>query len=187
MAFTVRVNDARVLIRLERLEGKLRIRSLHKIAGEVMRASIKDTFEQEGFPAGSWRLLHASTLAEQFTRGGANKKTRKKRGGDTIGFIRFARGKKILTDKGRLQNSITYRSSGKRLVIGTNLIYARIHQLGGVIVPKGGKKVLRIPIGGGKGIFRTRVTIPARPYLLIKPDDPRRIGEAIGDAVTRER
>ena len=58
MAFIVSVNDSAVRIRLERMERRLSVRSIHLIAGEVMRASIKDTFEQEGFPPGSWRRVH---------------------------------------------------------------------------------------------------------------------------------
>ena len=178
MAIAVKVNDRKVLLDLSAMARRMRPRSMLPIAGEVMRGSIKETFEQEGYPAGSWRRVHGGTLAEQFTRGGRNKrKTAKKRGGDTAGFRRFTRGKKILTDSGRLQRSITYRTRGRRLVIGTSLIYAAIHQTGGVIRAKG--KALRIPIGGGRAIFRKSVTIPARPFLVIKPQDPADIAGAL--------
>ncbi len=181
MALTVRINDKPVLRLMDGIEKVLRPRSLNAITGEVMRGSIAETFEDEGFPARAWRLLQASTLAAQFTRSGA-RKTRTKRGRQTVGFTRFSRGKKILTDKGRLQRSITYRSRGKKLVIGTNLIYAGTHQFGAVITPKRAGGVLAIPIGGGATIFHKRVVIPARPFLLIKPDDPRDIADAIESA-----
>ena len=49
--------------------------------------------------------------------------------------------------------------------VGSDRIYARIHQLGGVIRPKG-KKALKFTVGG-KTLFRKKVTIPARPYWPI--------------------
>ncbi len=181
MALTVKVNDGGLRIALGKAATKAETRSVHRVTGEVMRSSITDTFDQEGFPRGAWRRLNASTLAQQFTRGG-KRKVAKKRGGQTVGFTRFVRGKKILTDKRRLANSITYKSSGKSLVIGTSLIYARVHQEGAVIKPKTAK-ALRIPIGGGKVIFRKRVVIPARPFLLIKPHDPADVGSAVAASI----
>lgn len=50
--------------------------------------------------------------------------------------------------------------SGK---IGTNVVYARIHELGGTIVPKNGP-FLKFNIGG-RWIFASKVTMPKRPYL----------------------
>ena len=47
--------------------------------------------------------------------------------------------------------------------IGSNVIYARIHELGGTIRPRTGK-YLRFQIQG-KWKTVTEVTIPARPYL----------------------
>lgn len=47
--------------------------------------------------------------------------------------------------------------------IGSNVVYARIHELGGVIRPRAGK-YLRFKIEG-KWKTVKEVTIPARPYL----------------------
>lgn len=66
-------------------------------------------------------------------------------------------GRLILIRSGRLKNSITQAISGNALTIGTNLIYARIHQFGGK---------------AGRG---HRATIPARPYLVFRPEDPEMI------------
>ena len=49
------------------------------------------------------------------------------------------------------------------LHIGTNLVYAAIHEFGGVITPKKAK-ALSFEIGG-ELIFAKSVHIPARPYL----------------------
>ena len=183
MAITATVNDREVRIALGEAASRTKPASVLRIAGEVMRRSVKDTFEDEGFPRGSWRKVRGSTVASQFTRGGRRQTTTPKQGRESAAFQRFSAGKKILTDSGRLQNSISYRASGRSLVIGTNLIYARIHQEGGVIKAKRAR-ALMIPLGNGRVIFRKRVVIPARPYLLIKPQDPTDIGEAITDSIT---
>lgn len=47
--------------------------------------------------------------------------------------------------------------------IGTNVVYARIHELGGTILPKVGP-YLKFNIGG-RWIFATKVKMPARPFM----------------------
>ncbi len=74
-------------------------------------------------------------------------------------------------DQGRLHNSINIaelaRVDGSG-VVGTwgskGVNYARIHELGGVIVPVRAK-ALAIPQPDGSVRFVKSVTIPARPYL----------------------
>ena len=51
-----------------------------------------------------------------------------------------------LRDTGRLLSSITYQAFPHQVIVGTNLIYAPIQQLGGTIKPKKAKK-LWIPAG----------------------------------------
>jgi phage gpG-like protein len=49
------------------------------------------------------------------------------------------------------------------VTVGTDRVYAAIHQLGGVIRPKnGGLLVFNV---GGRTIFAKKVTIPARPFF----------------------
>jgi len=72
------------------------------------------------------------------------------------------KGGQTLIDSARLRNSITSEASAKQVEVGTNVIYAAIHQLGGVIRPKT-KKALAFG-----GIVRKSVTMPARPFL---PDE----------------
>jgi len=68
----------------------------------------------------------------------------------------------ILWDSGMLKDTLAFDLEGADAVaIGSMMIYARIHQEGGTIKPKEGKKALNVP---GRG-FRRSVTIPARPYL----------------------
>lgn len=49
------------------------------------------------------------------------------------------------------------------VTVGTDRIYAAIHQRGGVIVPKNAK-LLSFTIGGQR-VFAKKVTIPARPFF----------------------
>ncbi len=62
-------------------------------------------------------------------------------------------GGQTLVDSGRLRNSITYEATPQMVCIGSNVIYARIHQLGGK---------------AGRG---HKVTIPERSYLGINDED----------------
>ncbi len=87
----------------------------------------------------------------------------------TIQRGRGGAGRKILIQSGRLKNSITYQVSGNQLTIGTNLVYARIQQ-------EGGEAGRRPPFKKQKG---RRTRIPARPYLVFRPEDPQKIQEAI--------
>lgn len=63
------------------------------------------------------------------------------------------RGGQILVDTGQLKGSIVYEASSDMVIVGTNKIYAAIHQFGG-------------PAGKNHS-----VTIEARPYLGINDDD----------------
>ena len=69
--------------------------------------------------------------------------------------------------KGRLVGSITTADvPGEPLAraIGTDVIYARIHEYGGTITPVHANK-LAIPLDDGGVAFVDSVTIPPRPYL----------------------
>ncbi|NMC35298.1 MAG: HK97 gp10 family phage protein [Veillonellaceae bacterium] len=99
-------------------------------------------------------------------------------------------------DKGHLRRSLTYRvhkAGGVYAEVGTNVVYAAIHEFGGTIRPKRAK-ALAIPVGDMKGsprdhaglwlfkrpgrapllvdqsfnvqyVLKSSVRIPARPYL----------------------
>lgn len=69
-----------------------------------------------------------------------------------------------LRDTNRLFTSLTYAADDKSVEWGTNVIYAGIHQLGGIIKPKS-KKALAFKGANGKSYVVKSVTMPARPYL----------------------
>lgn len=77
-----------------------------------------------------------------------------------------AEGGKTLTDTGRLRSSIDYAATPSKVMVGSNIIYARIHQLGGK---------------AGKG---HKVKIPARPYLGISQTDMDEVRAIMSDFIT---
>lgn len=72
-----------------------------------------------------------------------------------------------------------------RVLVGTDLVYAAIHEFGGTISPKG--RFLVFKGADGKMVFLTRpVTISAQPYMRPAIDEnkdevKREIGEALAD------
>ncbi len=98
---------------------------------------------------------------------------------------------KPLTDSGRLRRSITVAARNKSVRVGTNVEYARIHQLGGktrphTIRPVNGRALFwpgaKHPV---KAVRHPGSTIPARPFLVLTDGDLRRI-ERIAEAFIRE-
>ena len=64
------------------------------------------------------------------------------------------RGQSLLQAEGDLLDSTAPRSASDEAVVGSNLVYSAIHQM-----------------GGEAGRERARVTIPARPYLGMSSED----------------
>lgn len=93
------------------------------------------------------------------------------------------RGGHMLRESGNLLGSLTREVDGGRLMVGTSRIYAAIHQFGGEIAPRRGKRLaFRM---GGATVFARRVRIPARPWLGISRDDVQMIEEEFADFVAR--
>lgn len=72
----------------------------------------------------------------------------------------------MLIDSGRLRASITSKAGRREVEVGTNVIYAAIHQLGG---------------NAGRG---RKTRLPARPYLGLSSDDEKEIDAILGDYLT---
>lgn len=92
-------------------------------------------------------------------------------------------GGRTLTDTARLSQSITHQADRQGVSVGTDVIYAGVHQLGAVIRPRSAR-ALRYRLPGGLG-FRSsaEVTIPARPFLGVDQDDETEISEIWGEFV----
>jgi phage gpG-like protein len=184
-----KINATEALGKFAALGQALRNKTpLLRIFGNLMVRSSNQTFREGGSPAGSWRQLRAGSVRAQYAgrrrrKIGALTKRQQQAGygktaagGDTAAFTRFAGAKKILITSGMLMRSVTFAvdSGGGAVNIGSNLKYARIHQLGGVITPKN-RRFLRFPIGGGNFVFAKKVVMPARPFLKPRPEDPERL------------
>lgn len=73
-----------------------------------------------------------------------------------------------LRDTGRLNRSITVDATGDGVTVGTNVLYAPVHQFGATIRAK--NKPYLVFRGGPNTFFRTKqVVVPARPFLPIRP------------------
>lgn len=73
-------------------------------------------------------------------------------------------GGKTLHDSGRLMRSITSAPESRQVMVGSNLIYAGVHQTGATIRAKtaGG---LHFTLANGEAVTVGSVTIPRRSYL----------------------
>ena len=116
-------------------------RPLHAV-GVYMLSSVQKNFDEQGRPQ-RWTPLKPSTLARR----------RKGKGSG---------GAKILTDTGRLKNSISHKlvagADGPGVSVGSNVKYARRQQKG-------------YPGKTGKGAGRGHSPTPPRPFLLIQTED----------------
>jgi len=82
-------------------------------------------------------------------------------------------GGKTLLDSTRSLSSITHNATETFVEVGTNVIYAAIHQLCGVIRPVTAKFLFFK--AGGSFVTKSEVTIPARPFLGLDEDDKEEI------------
>jgi len=126
-----------------------RMQHFYEGAGELMVNSIMKNFEEQGRPT-RWKTLAAATLLGGAGYGG-QKFTQKKSA--TKGFQRHLQGKQILQSSGMLRNSIKKEATPAHALVGSNLIYAAIHNFGGMA-------------GRGHKVF-----IPERRYILAQAED----------------
>ena len=102
------------------------------------------------------------------------------------------KGGKTLMHSGRLRRSIDYAATSDKVMVGSNLAYARIHQKGGEITPKKAKqkggeitpkkaKKLVFKDSDGKTVAVDAVTIPARPYLGVSKEDMEDVKATMAD------
>jgi phage virion morphogenesis protein len=152
-----------------RYQGEKKIfQLLDKLASPELRKQLLDAIGAYGVSSTQQRFL------DQVSPEG--KKWKKSRRAETAGG-------QTLRLSGRLGFlSMVHQASPKMAAWGTNLVYAGIHQFGGVIKAKPGGS-LKFPGMNGQDIFVKQVTIPARPYLGISGLDRKRIEQIAGDWV----
>jgi len=162
-------------------------------AGQIMLYSVSQNFEAEGRPT-KWpprsrltRMIMDYAFMEKAAAGSryGQSKRWKTRAGILRQAVSVARGHKLLQVSGDLRKSIHMDIKDSELIVGSSLKYARIQHLGGEIRPKKGR-ALWIPIRNGRYLLLKKVTIPARPYLVIQPDENEKIVRIFEDWLTGE-
>ena len=129
----IKIDNKEVLTRLQELASRgENLRPLMKNIAGIMSTATEDNFKDEGRPE-KWVDLSETT-----------KKQRQK-----IGKYPG----QLLQVSGQLASSVSTVYDDNSAVIGSNLVYAAIHQLGG----QAGKN--------------KKTTIPARPYLKLTDDN----------------
>ena len=129
----IKIDNKEVLTRLQELASRgENLRPLMKNIAGIMATATEDNFKEEGRPD-KWVDLSETT-----------KKQRQK-----IGKYPG----QILQVSGQLASSVSTAYDDNSAIIGSNLAYAAIHQLGG----QAGKN--------------KKITIPARPYLKLTDND----------------
>jgi len=155
-AIRVRAEEAAARLRGVESRGE-NLTQVLRAFGQYMLGSVERNFAAGGRPT-AWEPLKIISKVDWHTR-------RKSFWGKTSMTARGQaawEGRKPLTDTGRLRRSIQVAEVTPRsVVIGTSVIYAAIHQFGGM---------------AGRG---RKVLIPARPYLVFQDEDIQRADEMI--------
>lgn len=123
--------------------------------GSMLVASTDRRFEDQAGPDGKrWPALSAATLLIRAQGGiGGKKQVYSQSGKLTERAQRIFNAAIILEVSGALRKSITHKPERNLVTVGTNRVYAALHQFGG-------------KAGRGK-----KVQIEARPYLGLSQDD----------------
>ena len=88
-------------------------------------------------------------------------------------------GGQTLVEHAHLKGSITHKVDGASVEVGTNLVYAGIHQFGGTIATARAKANAQALPGFGQDVAEHRIVMPARPYLGVEADDYLAWGEIL--------
>lgn len=156
ITFELTVDDRDFRRELAQLQRKLGdLTPVMQTIGQTIRTSVNKNFELGGRPAWPPTTLRSLLIGRKI----AGKETKTARGRRAL--FREHEQKQTLIDSGRLRTSVTVQAGPGQVQVGTNLIYGRIHQLGGK---------------AGRGL---KVTIPPRPYLAMQPEDRTEIGRLL--------
>ncbi|KQZ14305.1 hypothetical protein ASD44_09640 [Mesorhizobium sp. Root554] len=90
-------------------------------------------------------------------------------------------GGRTLTDTARLVQSITHEATAEGVAVGTNVIYAAIHQTGGVIKAKTSKGLRFRGPGNGGWVTKQSVEMPRRAFLGLDDEDESEIRALCAD------
>lgn len=90
-------------------------------------------------------------------------------------------GGRTLTDTSALVQSITHEATEGSVAVGTNVIYAAIHQVGGTIRAKTSKGLRFRSPGNGGWVRKSEVEMPRRAFLGLDADDEAEIRALCAD------
>lgn len=150
VALQVRLDDHQARALFDRLEAVDRTAVMTEI-GEHLVSTTVARFRAQSGPDGTPWLPSGRALSDT---GRARERGKRGRG-------------MTLIDQGHLRQSITYRASHDDVEVGSNLVYAAIHQFGG---------------DAGRG---QSVHLPARPFLGITGDDRAEIDDIVAAHIKR--
>jgi phage gpG-like protein len=194
MDVTVKVDAGTVTMGLDALRLAIQQRDeLMNVLGAGQLVSIRQTFADSGSPPGSWPPLSPNSLRW-------NKKY-------------TAAGHKLLINSGVGLNSIGFTATPDAVTIGTNIFYMAIQQRGfdgtqnvraysytrsvkgrdtfgrvSVTNKRGKQQNVRRKLASGVGFvnvkgFSRHISIPARRFLVFRPEDPQRIAVEVSTYV----
>jgi len=136
---------------------------MREVAG-IMFDEVEENFAAQGRPR--WLDIKSVNLA----RAGY---TRDKKGRWAYRKRNSRPSYQILQDSGRLASSITQSFDASHASVGTNVVYAAIHQFGGRtkahVIRAKNARALATPYGPRKSVNHPGSVIPARPFLTISP------------------
>jgi phage virion morphogenesis protein len=90
-------------------------------------------------------------------------------------------GGRTLTESSRLVSSITHEATDDMVAVGTNVIYAAIHQTGGTIKAKTPTGLRFRAPGNGGWVTKQSVEMPQRAFLGLDDEDEKMIEEEAAD------
>lgn len=138
----VKIDDKQLQQALKKLTDKTSdLRPLMQNIAGALEDSVEENFEKEGRP--KWQKLAKSTIKQRSKKGHWPGR--------------------ILQVQGDLASSITSYYDSNSAIVGTNKVYAAVHQF------------------GGKAGRNKKVQIPARPYLKIDDSEKKQIILAINN------
>ena len=140
-----------------------------KIDDREVRKLLGGILKRMGNPAPAMKILGAiarTSIVRNFEKGGRPTKWQAL----SLETLKTKKGTAILREQGMargLMGSVNYKPFNDKVVISANKNYAAIHHFGG-------------KAGRGK-----KVTIPARPYMMVQDEDWVEMKAALGDYIVQ--
>jgi len=140
-----------------------------KVDDKEVRKLLGGILKRLANPAPAMKILGGivrTSIVRNFEKGGRPTKWQAL----SLETLKTKKGTAILREQGMaggLMGSVNYKPFSKKVVISANKVYAAIHHFGG-------------KAGRGK-----KVTIPARPYMMVQDEDWREMKAALGDFIVR--